>query len=198
MKIDNETKKAIKIILCIGVGCIAFSLLSGCAKGPKGDSMPGTPGQSGSNGKSVVSTGQSYSCDPNTCYCASGSGVVETFYQDEQGLGYYQAGDTELNSILVCDGVKGDTGLTGSSGTNGSNGTNATPVTIVQFCPSSFVPSYPNTFPEIGFVIGGKIYAVYSANGGFLTLLTPGEYSSDGINSSCNFTVTANGTITQN
>ena len=46
MKIDNETKKAIKIILCIGVGCIAFNLLSGCGKvGPQGPA-----GQNGSIG----------------------------------------------------------------------------------------------------------------------------------------------------
>lgn len=58
----------------------------------------------------------------------------------------------------------------------------------VQFCANS-IPSYPTTFPEIGFCIDNNLYAVYSANGGFLVLVTPGTYSSNGINSSCTFTV---------
>jgi hypothetical protein len=79
---------------------------------------------------------------------------------------------------------------------NGTNGTNGTIVKTVQFCPNS-TPIYPTTFPEVGIVIGTSIYAVYSANDGFLTLLTPGTYYSNAIGSSCDFIVNSDGTITQ-
>jgi hypothetical protein len=82
-----------------------------------------------------------------------------------------------------------------SNGTAGSNG--VTPiippqqvVTTVKFCPQT--PSYPNTFVEYGICLNNQVWGVYSANGGFLALLPPGAYSSDGINSSCNFTILAN------
>lgn len=74
------------------------------------------------------------------------------------------------------------------------NGTNGTVITAIQFCPGSTI--YPSTFPEIGFCINNNIYAVYSANGGFLTEVVPGNYSSDGINASCSFTVNPNCQIT--
>jgi len=83
--------------------------------------------------------------------------------------------------------LNGTNGLNGSNGTDGTNGTSGTVVAPIQFCSGS--GSYPSTFPEVGFCIGGNIYAVYSANGGFLTEVLPGTWSSDGINSSCTFTV---------
>jgi len=72
-----------------------------------------------------------------------------------------------------------------------SNGTIITPI---QFCPGS--PNYPNSFPEVGFKFGTSIYAVYSANDGFMTLIPPGLYQSNAIGSNCTFTVNPNGTIT--
>jgi hypothetical protein len=72
---------------------------------------------------------------------------------------------------------------------NGSNGAAGTVVQPVQFCAHP-VTTYPNTFSELGFCIAGKIYAVYSQNSGFLVVLPDGNYSSNGINSSCSFTVT--------
>lgn len=79
---------------------------------------------------------------------------------------------------------------------NGTNGTNATSVTPVQFCPG--VTTYANEFNELGFCISGSLYAVYSENDGFLSEIPPGNYSSDGINASCTFTVEANCVITNN
>jgi hypothetical protein len=87
------------------------------------------------------------------------------------------------------NGTNGINGTNGVNGTNGTNGTDATPVTWVQFCQGT--PSYPSTFPEGGFCINGNIYAVYSTNDGFLTLVPPGTYSSDGVGSSCDFTILA-------
>ncbi len=92
-------------------------------------------------------------------------------------------------------GNNGATGATGPEGPQGPAGANGTVITPIQFCTGT--PSYPSTFPEYGLLINGRIYAVYSANDGFLTYLPPGEYYSNAIGSSCDFTVNANGTITQ-
>src|ERR1700677_3947355 len=66
---------------------------------------------------------------------------------------------------------------------------NGTVIQPVQFCLHP-VTTYPSTFAEVGFCINGEIYAVYSANDGFLSPIPSGNYTSDGINASCNFTVT--------
>ena len=108
-------------------------------------------------------------------------------------------------SYVACNGANGATGATGLTGSEGprgeqgiagSPGLDGTQVTIVQFCPG-IVPTYPSNFPEIGFCISNQLYAVYSANDGFLALITPGTYSSNGINASCTFTVGPNCEVTQ-
>lgn len=81
-------------------------------------------------------------------------------------------------------GPKGDTGAQGEAGVD------ATPVTIVTLC--SGVTTYPSTFTEIAFCVGSRLYGTYSQNGSFSTELPPGNYSSNGINSSCTFTIHAN------
>lgn len=83
---------------------------------------------------------------------------------------------------------KSTPGLAGKDGTNGSNGIDGAKITTIQFCKNS-IPSYPAVFPEVGFCIDHQVYAVYSANDGFLVLVPPGAYYSNGINSSCTFTV---------
>lgn len=93
-------------------------------------------------------------------------------------------------------GLTGSTGATGAQGATGPSGADGTQITPVQLCPSSYVPTYPSVFPETALCINGSLFAVYSANDGFLTLLTPGGYSSNGINSSCSFTVVSGCTIT--
>lgn len=77
---------------------------------------------------------------------------------------------------------------------NGLNGQPGTLIKPIQFCPG-FTPSYPSSFPEYGFVIDGAVYGVYSDHGGFMALLPPGAYSSNGINASCTFTIDADGII---
>jgi hypothetical protein len=69
-------------------------------------------------------------------------------------------------------------------------------VTPVRFC-QGFTPKYPSSFVEYGVCIGGDMYGVYSDNGGFLTELPPGEYSSEGISASCTFTIEADCKVTQ-
>ena len=84
----------------------------------------------------------------------------------------------------------GQNALFVSNGANGNTGLDGTQISTVQFCPGA--TSYPSEFNEIGICIGGNIYAVYSANDGFLTQIVPGSYNSNAIGSSCNFTVLPN------
>ena len=93
--------------------------------------------------------------------------------------------------LLSACGGQGPQGVSGSNGTNGTNGAPGTAFTIVQFC-QNVVPTYPTTFPEVGFCIQGSLYAVYSANDGFLTEIPPGTYTSNAVGSACNFTIAAN------
>ena len=105
-------------------------------------------------------------------------------------------GEVGPQGISGLNGVTGSTGATGDQGVAGSNGTNATPVTIVQLC-KGFTPTYPNIFPESILCLGTTAWGIYSANGGFGTVLEPGTYSSDGINASCTFTLSKDCVVTQ-
>jgi hypothetical protein len=98
-----------------------------------------------------------------------------------------------LSAAMLClmGCGQGPQGVPGTNGSNGTDGTPGTAFTIVQFCPN-VVPTYPTTFPEVGFCIQGSLYAVYSANDGFLTEIPPGTYTSNAVGSACNFTVAAN------
>lgn len=77
---------------------------------------------------------------------------------------------------------------------NGVAGAPGAAVTPVQLCPGT--TTYPSTFTEVAFCISNQLYAVYSANDGFLTLIPPGNYTSNGINSRCNLTVLSNCVVT--
>ena len=85
------------------------------------------------------------------------------------------------------ESVVGPQGGVGPAGVNGTNGVDANPVTFVKLCNDT--PSYPTVFVEYGICLQGKLYAVYSSNGGFLALLPNGNYNSNAIGSSCNLTV---------
>lgn len=86
-------------------------------------------------------------------------------------------------------GLNGQDGAIGTTGPQGNPGVDATPVTIVKLCPGSTI--YPSTFVEVAFCINNKLYAVYSTNGGFESEIPPGSYNSNGVNSTCTFTVTS-------
>ena len=91
--------------------------------------------------------------------------------------------------------LTGSTGPVGPKGIQGIPGLAGTTVSFVELC-GSCVGSYPSVFPEYGECVQGNLYGVYSANGGFWTLLTPGTYNSDGIGCTCNFTLGANCVVT--
>ncbi len=109
---------------------------------------------------------------------------------------------TILNGPQGPTGASGATGDIGPQGTAGINGTNGlvgipgTIITPIQLCDSSFVPMYPSSFPEYALCISNNgvssLYGVYSANGGFLAELPPGQYTSNGVNASCTFTIDVN------
>lgn len=97
-------------------------------------------------------------------------------------------GDSGLDGI---DGLQGQIGPQGIPGVPASPGTT---VTFIKFCNET--PSYPSAFPEFGLCVDGEIFAVYSTHGGFGVKIPPGTYSSNGVNSSCTFTVQANCVVT--
>lgn len=104
-------------------------------------------------------------------------------------------GATGTPGLGGAPGLTGGTGATGQPGASGPTGADGTPgstISLIQLCASSFVPTYPSVFPEYALCLEGQLYGVYSANGGFLALLPPGQYSSDGINASCTFTILPN------
>jgi hypothetical protein len=103
-------------------------------------------------------------------------------------------GGTGAQGLQGVPGMTGPMGPQGPIGIPGVNGTNGTVVTPVQFCPGSSV--YATTFLEYGLLINGNVYGVYSLNGGFWAYLPPGEYSSNAVGSSCNFTINVDGSIT--
>lgn len=88
-------------------------------------------------------------------------------------------------------GPTGEQGTAGSDGHNGLNGANGldalSPINVVNLCVG--YTTYPGVFVETALCINNHLYGVYSANGGFLTLLPPGNYSSNAIGSACNLTV---------
>lgn len=89
-------------------------------------------------------------------------------------------------------GPKGDIGTPGVAGPTGPPGKNGQDaiVGVIRLCPGA--STYPTVFIEVAVCLNSKLYGVYSTNGGFLTELPPGSYTSNAVGSSCNFTVGAN------
>jgi len=88
-------------------------------------------------------------------------------------------------------GATGNPGAQGPRGEQGSQGIPGPTYSPIQLCPG-FVPLYPSVFPEYGVCINNELYGVYSANGGFLTKILQGTWTSNGINASCTLTVGPN------
>jgi|ERR1035437_1580126 hypothetical protein len=162
-----------KVILLV---CL---MLVGCGDGFRVFKLPAD----GTNGHSAI-----FSTLPaTTSSCPTGGFVLSAGLDlnDNKTLE-----PTEVtSSSTVCNGLIGATGAIGAAGTPGAAGTVITPI---QLCPSNFVPTYPSVFVESALCIGNHLYGVYSDHGGFLALLPPGNYSSNGINASCSFTITEN------
>jgi hypothetical protein len=170
----NENEKFMIGVFFILVVMSAF-LLTGCGK----TGSQGATGGVGAPGQAATITES-----PATALECPTGGVDLTITQNATTAVY-----------SVCNGSAGQS-IVGPTGPQGNPGTDATPVTVVQFC-SGVTPTYPSNFPEYGICLGGNLYGVYSANDGFLAELPPGEYSSDGINASCTFTIQPNCVVSQ-
>lgn len=96
--------------------------------------------------------------------------------------------------LTICNGATGATGATivGPVGPAGQDGTDSTPIIVVPLCPGT---SNYGVFVEVALNIGGKLFGIYSQNGGFLTYLAPGNYTSNAIGSACNLTINSDGTV---
>lgn len=166
-----------RVTLYVYLVLLIMVVVSACAGRPGDSGAVGTPGVS-----PAAPTITQRVADPSECP----TGGIVVVIQHTGGI----ESNVVCNGQVGLTGPQGSTGATGAAGNDGSNGTNANQVTIVQFCPGATV--YPSQFNEIGFCLDGNLYGTYSANGGFSTLLPPGYYASNGINSSCNFTILPN------
>lgn len=160
-------------------------LLSGCRSNNPGPAGPrGATGPMGASCTVTKSRGESIiSCPDGTSSAVEDSQCDTTQIAPFPALPYGGALIECGNTLsIITNGSTGQTGAAGSPGTT---------ITPIQFCPG-FVQSYPNVFAESGICINNTMYGVYSANSGFLAELPPGRYSSNGINSSCSFTIYSN------
>jgi hypothetical protein len=206
-------KYFIVLLTLVSLSACGKQILTGPAGAPGATGATGATGQTGApGGNCTVTAVASGVADPNGAsliQCPDGSqslvlngtdGTDGTNGTNGATGATGQTGATGATGAAGTNGTNGATGATGqtgATGTNGTNGTNGTVITPVQFCTGD-TGSYPSTFPEVGFCINNNLYAVYSANGGFLTEVLPGTWSSDGINASCTFTVAADCKVTTN
>lgn len=164
--LTNNEKYLLSIVVVMFV--LAFVLM-GCV-GPTGDlGRQGTPGYT-----PVVAM-----LPASLSECLNGG--VEVYVDNAE--------------TIICNGVNGNPGGVGPQGPSGDDGQDSNPVVIFKFCPN-VVANYPSSFPEYGIRLNNNVYGVYSANGGFLTLLIPGSYTTTGIGANCNFTIHNDGSIT--
>lgn len=91
--------------------------------------------------------------------------------------------------LTACAGPRGPAGesIKGEPGP-------ADEITVIKLCPGT--TTYPGVFVEVALCLENKLYAVYSANNGFLVELVPGHYSSNAIGSACSLTVKDNCEVT--
>lgn len=169
--------KSVYTLLVVLYALLILLALAGCGgmfQGPRG--LPGVPG--------IGITG------------GTGPGGVDGTGCTVATLAVGSPGAPNGGALVTCSDGSSSVVFNGSAGVNGTNGQDAVSITPVQFC-SGFTQTYPNTFAESGICIGNVLYGVYSANGGFLAELPPGTYSSNGINSSCTFTIGADCVVSQ-
>jgi hypothetical protein len=178
----------------VTVALTAMLLFCACSNEIYRDGKDGVPGATGPQGP-VGSPGQDgKSCSvtqlPSNAgaliLCEDGTSVVVT--NGTNGAdGADGANGTDGSNGL--NGQDGATGSQGEAGAQGPAGQNATPVVMQQLC-----PGVNSAFPEQAFVLGGKLYAVYSSGGNAsLAVLTPGTYTTTAPGQNCTFTVAADG-----
>lgn len=99
-----------------------------------------------------------------------------------------EPGVAGTDGINGTDGQNGNDGADGANGSDGQDGADGTRITIVQFCETS--PSTPHNFPEIGFCIENKLYAVmWDGQKAWQSEIIPGSYMSTATGLTCTFQV---------
>lgn len=155
------------VLMIVGCGNSGSSLIVAGI-----DGKPGLAGPKGADGHSSLMT----QVPADSTVCANGGAVISSgLDSDDDGV----LAPSEIRSVsVVCNGLNGSAGV---------DGVHATPVTIVNLCPG--VNTYPSVFIEVGICLNNKLYGVYSTNGGFMTYLSDGAWSSNAIGSACNLTI---------
>lgn len=159
--------------------------------GPKGDTgNSGTNGVDGKPGISIVTS----TLPASATQCPAG-GYTIIIGQDTNFDGILDAGDLNIQSSTICNGLDG---IDGANGTNGTNGADApvvsfTPVTIIHPC--SDYKSYSEIFLRLP---DNTIVASFSDNTAGsntrFSILSPGSYmTTDG--NHCYFSVDSDGNL---
>lgn len=168
-----------KYLLYLALGLMLLAFLTGCDHSQVAIARQGVPG--------ISPTITTLPAPLSECL----NGGVDIFINNAETIVC-----NGVNGAIGATGPQGPIGVTGPTGNQGDPGTpgqDATPVQMVQFCPGT--PAYGSNFMEYGIKIGSDIYAVYSANNGFLTRLLPGNYVTTATGLNCNFTVNIDGTV---
>ncbi len=159
---------------------IVIVMLTACGGSRGAPGINGAVGPTGANGFGLVAL--TLPTVPEQC---PNGGHITFIAQDVYNSGVFDSAEPVESTFITCNGL------------DGAAGVDTTPVTEVQLCPNNPRTAYAATFSEVALCISDKLYGVYSTNGGFMTEIVPGTYSSNGINSSCTFAVGANCTVTQ-
>lgn len=149
----------------------------------------GLPGSDGHDGTSCQVT----QINPSVVLPTGGALVQCGVYQAYIANGAQGATGNSGTNGQDGVGLVGPAGPQGDAGVDGQDGIDTTPIIVVNLCPG--VTTYPSIFIETALCISGNLYGVYSANGGFLTYLAPGNWSSNAIGSACSLTIGPNCTV---
>lgn len=154
-----QRSKDIDYVLYVSLTLLVIAVMASLSC--KGDKgSPGVDGINGLPGTPAAPLSVSITTlDPGGPICVTGGSIISVGNSD----------------TIICNGEAGAPGV------------DATPISFVQFCGGT--TGYPDTFAEVGICVNGIMYGVYSRNGGFLSQLPQGLYSSEGINSTCSFNI---------
>jgi hypothetical protein len=166
--------------------------------GPEGPAgPPGAPGQDGSSCSSTaLSNGALISCSDGTqVVLVNGADGIDGL---AGRVGADGADGTDgLDGVDGINGVDGVDGVDGANGVDGTDGANAppTPYTVTQLIdPCGETPGFNEVLLRLA---NGMLLAHYShGSRQFLTVITPGTYTTTQGSPECTFTVAADMTVT--
>jgi hypothetical protein len=165
--------------------------LTACSNEIYRDGRNGDRGAAGSSCHvTQTSTGANINCDDgSSATLVNGTnGLTGARGSDGSSCSVTQLPDAS-GALISCQDGSNVAVLNGEMGPQGLPGMNATSVSVVQLCPGVNSP-----YPEQAFLIGEKLYAVYSSSGNAsMAVLTPGTYTTTAPGQNCTFTVQPDG-----